>query len=71
MVPLTSGNPFSDDHFETKLQAKFDKYDQSFKHQEEELMGFKGKQHQELKQIEKNWILPTQKHFASQNLLKY
>ena len=37
----------SEDYYETKLQAKFDKSDQIFEQPEEELMYYIEKQHQE------------------------
>ena len=40
MVTLTSEILSYEDYFETKLQAKFDKFDQNFKQPEEELMDF-------------------------------
>ena len=35
VVTLTSETPYSGYHFETKIQAKFDKYDQSFKQKQQ------------------------------------
>ena len=49
VLTITSENSSYEDRFETKLQAKFDKYDQSFEQQQEELMNFKERQHQEPK----------------------
>ena len=46
VVPLTSENKSAEDHFETKLQAKFNESGQIFEQQPEELMEFKEKQHQ-------------------------
>ena len=46
VVTLTSETSSSEYRFETKLQAKLDKSDQSFEQQEEELIYFKVKQHQ-------------------------
>ena len=40
MVTLNSETLYSEDCFETKLQAKFDKSDQIFEEPEEELMYF-------------------------------
>ena len=34
MVTLTSENPYSENHFGIKLQAKFDKPDQNFEQQQ-------------------------------------
>ena len=45
-VTITFESLSSEDCFETKLQAKFDKYDQNFKQPEEEMMYFIEKQHQ-------------------------
>ena len=44
-ITLTSETSYSEGRFETKIQAKVDKYNQSFKQQEEELVYFKVKQH--------------------------
>ena len=33
VLTLSSETTYSEDHFETKLQAKFDKYDQYFEQQ--------------------------------------
>ena len=46
MVTINSETLSYEDCFETKLQAKFDKYDQNFKQPEEEMMYFIEKQHQ-------------------------
>ena len=35
VVTITSETPSSEDHFETKLQAKFDKSDQTFEQQQQ------------------------------------
>ena len=43
MVTITSESLSSEDCFETKLQAKFDKYDQIFEQPEEELIKLMGK----------------------------
>ena len=51
MVPLTSETQSSEDHVQTKLQAKFATSAQSFKQQEEELIKFKGKK----PRLEKYW----------------
>ena len=40
MVTITSENLSSQDCFETKPQAKFDKFDQIFEQPEEELVDF-------------------------------
>ena len=40
LVPLNSETPYSENQFYTKLQAKFDKSDQCFEQQEEELIKF-------------------------------
>ena len=45
LVPLNSETPYSENQFYTKLQAKFDKSDQCFEQQEEELIQFKEIQH--------------------------
>ena len=45
MVTLTSETLSFEYCFETKLQAKFDKYDQIFEQPEEELMNFIEQQH--------------------------
>ena len=43
MINLTSEIPHSENHFETKLQAKFDKYYQCFKQQQQQQeLDFKG-----------------------------
>ena len=41
MYLLTPETPSSEDHLEAKLQAKFDKYNQNFDQQQEDLMDFK------------------------------
>ena len=46
MFTLTSETLSSEDCFETKLQAKFDKYDHIFEQPEEEFMYFIEQQHQ-------------------------
>ena len=46
MITLTSETLYSKDYLETKLQAKFDKYDQIFEQPEEELMYFIEQQHE-------------------------
>ena len=46
MITLTSETLYSKDCLETKLQAKFDKYDQIFEQPEEELMYFIEQQHE-------------------------
>ena len=51
MVTLTSEILSYEDCFETKLQTKFDKYDNHFKQPEEELMDLIEKQHQESENI--------------------
>ena len=52
MVTLTSETLSSEDLFETKLQARFDKSNQNFKQPEEVLMDFIEQQHQESEKIE-------------------
>ena len=52
MLTLTSETLSYEDSFETKLQAKLDKYDNIYEQQEEELMDFMEQYHQESKQIE-------------------
>ena len=47
MVTLTSETLSYEYCFETKIPAKYDKYDQSFEQQEEELIGLKVKQQME------------------------
>ena len=56
MVNLTYESLSFEDCFETKLRAKFDKYDQNFEHPEEELMGFIEQWHQESEQIEEKLV---------------
>ena len=51
-LTITTKTSSSEDCFETKLQAKFDKSDQMFEEPEEELMYFIEQQHQESKHIE-------------------
>ena len=53
MITIASESSSSEDWFETKIQAKFDKYDQMFEQPEEQLMDFMEQQHQELKHNEK------------------
>ena len=47
VLTLTSDNPYYEDDFERKFQAKFSPYNQIFEHPEEELIGSKGKQQME------------------------
>ena len=56
VFPIIHTTPSSEDHFETKLQSKFDKSDQILEQQEEELMGIKVRQHQKSKHIEKSLV---------------
>ena len=51
MVTLTFETLFSEDCFETKIQAKFDKSDKFFEQLEEELMDIIEQQHQTSEQI--------------------
>ena len=46
VLTLTSENSSSEDHFETKLQAKFDKSDHIFEQPEEEFRAFIEQQRQ-------------------------
>ena len=48
MLTITSEHPSFEDHFERKFQAKISPPDQIFEKQEEELIEFKGKHHDEL-----------------------
>ena len=52
MLTLNSETYSSEDTFETKLQAKYNKSDKIFEQSEEELMDFIEQNHQESKQIE-------------------
>ena len=70
MITLTFETLSSEDFFKTKLQEKFDKTDKIFKQLEGEFMDFIEQQHQQSNISNKNWLLSTQKHRASQKLLK-
>ena len=52
MVTFTSETFSSEDCFETKLQAKFDKSDQIFEQPEEELVDFMEQQNPDSEQLE-------------------
>ena len=56
MVTITSEALSSEELFETKLEAKFDKYDKSFEQPEEELIDFIEQQHRESEQIEEELV---------------
>ena len=56
MFTLTFEALSSEDFFENKLQAKFDKFDQIFEQPEEELMDFIDQKHQESEHIEKGLV---------------
>ena len=47
----------SEDCFETKIQAKFDKSDQILEQPEEELTDFMEQQHQKSKILKNDWFL--------------
>ena len=70
MITLTFETLSSEDLFKTKPQDKFDKTDKIFKQIEGELMDFIEQLHQQSNILNKNWLLSTQKHRASQKLLK-
>ena len=56
MVTLTYETLSSEDCFETKLQANFNKSDQIFEQPEEEFMDFMELNHQESEQIEEELV---------------
>ena len=62
MVTITSETLSSEDWFETKLQAKFNKSDQSFEQPEEELMDFIEQQNQESEQTEEELVTLNSKN---------
>ena len=51
MFIITSEHPFSVNNFERKFQAKISPSDQIFEEQEEHLIEFKGKHHDELRKF--------------------
>ena len=57
-MPTLNYEPSSSENcFETKIQAKFDKSDQIFEQPEEELIDFMEQQHWESKILKKDWFL--------------
>ena len=57
-MPTLNYEPSSSENcFETKIQAKFDKSDQIFEQPEEELIDFMEQQHWESKILKTDWFL--------------
>ena len=56
VLTITSEHPYSEVHFERKSQTNIFSFDQIFEKQEEELIEFKGKHHDELRKFSSGHI---------------
>ena len=71
VVPITSETPSYEDRFETKLEAKFYKSDKVSNKNKYNWCNSRETGTNNQNRLEKNWFPSTQKHCASQKLLKF